>query len=77
LPGFGSSIKLENMRSTNGEPLIKAPTDKLELVLEKTLIEKLKVMADASRYTQDELVTIALKRFISQHKDYFPEQHNI
>lgn len=48
---------------------------KVELEIESDLAEKLKVMESHTQISQSELVSTALKRFISQHKDYFPEDY--
>lgn len=61
------------MKSNKGEAKQKGPCAKIELELEKTLIEQLHIMESHTKISKEDLVTTALKRFISQHKDYFPE----
>ena len=46
---------------------------KIELELELKLIEQLQTMESFTKIPKSELVGTALKRFISSHKDYFPE----
>ena len=45
---------------------------KLEIFLEGAIVEKLKVMAKYKECDESEIVNKAMKKFISQHKDYFP-----
>lgn len=51
---------------------LRNPSDKIEIKLEKEVIESLKEMSQYTKHTQDAIVNVALKRFISQHKDFFP-----
>ena len=51
---------------------IKAATAKLEVEVEKTLIDKLHEMEKYTSITVAELSNTALKRFISHHKDFLP-----
>jgi hypothetical protein len=46
---------------------------KVELEIEQKLAEQLQMMHDFTKIPKWELLGTALKRFISQHKDYFPE----
>ena len=46
---------------------------KVELELDAKVAEQLTIMENFSKISRFELVDTALKRFISQHKDYFPE----
>ncbi len=48
------------------------PLGRLEVQVEKDIIEKLSLMEKHSRISIAELVNTALKRFISHHKDYLP-----
>lgn len=61
------------MKLGKGETKNIGPTAKIELELEKTLIEQLATMEKHTKISKSELVATALKRFISAHKDYFPE----
>ena len=42
----------------------------LAVKIEKSIVESLDVMSSKSDLTKDEIVVIALKRFISSHADY-------
>lgn len=61
------------MKPAKGENKPKGQLVKAEFELEKTIVDQLKAMESHTKISQSELVTTALKRFISQHKDYFPE----
>ena len=50
------------------------PTVKVELNLEKTLADQLLQMESYTKISKSEIVTTALLRFISAHKDYFPDE---
>ncbi|MGE4232200.1 MAG: hypothetical protein AB7F43_02625 [Bacteriovoracia bacterium] len=63
------------MRSSKGSSS-KANYVKTNIELEKELVEKLEVMESHTKISKGELVSTALKRFISQHKDYFPEDYS-
>lgn len=54
---------------------IKKPTSKVELEVEKEVVEQLAQMESFTKHTRSEIVNTALKRFISQHKDFFPPVH--
>jgi predicted nucleic-acid-binding protein len=45
---------------------------KLEIEIEKEVVEKLLEMEKFSKFTRSELANTALKRYISQHKDFLP-----
>lgn len=51
---------------------IKTATGKIELEVEKEVIEALAQMESYTKHTRSELANTALKRFIVQHKDFFP-----
>lgn len=53
---------------------IKAATAKLEVDVEKTVIEKLAEMEKYTKLSVSELANTALKRFISHHKDFLPAE---
>lgn len=61
------------MKLAKGETKKTGPTVKVELDLEKHLAEQLQQMESHTKISKSEIVTTALKRFISSHKDYFPE----
>ncbi|MEW6056042.1 MAG: hypothetical protein AB1540_05455 [Bdellovibrionota bacterium] len=64
------------MRTAKGENKSNnGPIVKLEVELEKTIVEQLTLMESHTKITRSELVTTALKRFISAHKDYFPDDY--
>lgn len=48
------------------------PLTRLEVQVEKDVIEKLSLMEKHARIPVAELVNTAIKRFISHHKDYLP-----
>jgi|GEM_PF-885394 len=51
---------------------IEKEVGKLEVQIEKTVIEKLSAMSEYTPHTVSELVNTAVKRFISAHKDFLP-----
>jgi|LakMenEpi03Aug12_release.lakeMendotaPanAssembly.Ray.scaffolds.fasta_scaffold3769193_1 hypothetical protein len=51
---------------------LKGPTVKVELELEKHVVETLQAMEGFSKFTKAEITNTALKRYISQHKDFLP-----
>jgi hypothetical protein len=51
---------------------IKGKTAKIEVEIELEVAEKLAKMESFSKLTKGELANTALKRFISQHKDFLP-----
>lgn len=52
-------------------PLI-GKTCKIEIELEKEVFETMKKMVNYQQLSSSEIINTALKRFISQHKDYLP-----
>ncbi len=48
-------------------------TQKLEIEVENSVYEKLLAMEKFSKISRSELANTALKRFISSHKDFLPE----
>jgi metal-responsive CopG/Arc/MetJ family transcriptional regulator len=61
------------MKTSKGEVKASVQLAKVELELEKDLLEQLLTMEKFTKISKSEIVTTALKRFISSHKDYFPE----
>jgi hypothetical protein len=53
---------------------IKEETAKLEVQIEKGVLERLLKMEKYSKHTASELTNTALKRFISQHNDFMPPE---
>lgn len=51
---------------------LQGATEKVEVQLEKQVAEALRAMTDHSKFSASELVNTAMKRFISQHKDFMP-----
>ena len=47
-------------------------TKKLDVEVEAEVAEILSVMEKHSKFSQSEITNTALKRFISQHKDFLP-----
>lgn len=64
------------MKLGKGETRSVGPTAKIEVEIEKTLIDQLTTMEAHTKISKAELVATALKRFISAHKDYFPDSSN-
>ena len=63
------------MRLAKDEKRTVGPTASFQIELEKNIIEQIQAMEQYTKISKEELVTTALKRFISQHKDYFPPQY--
>jgi hypothetical protein len=53
---------------------LKGQTAKIQVEVESEVAEKLAAMEKFSKHTVSELTNTALKRFISQHKDFLPPQ---
>lgn len=51
---------------------LKGATSKVEVELEKETLEKLLAMEKYANLSRSELANVAIKRFISQHKDFLP-----
>lgn len=51
---------------------ISGETRDLNLAIEKAVAETIEAMAKHTKHTPSELANTALKRFISQHKDFLP-----
>lgn len=48
----------------------KGELQEITVKIEKKLAEDLKIMSENSNLSEDEIITIALKRFRSSHADY-------
>lgn len=64
------------MKSAKDGNKAKGPVAKVELELEKNLVDQLLAMESHTKISKSDLVTTALKRFIASHKDYFPEEQH-
>lgn len=53
---------------------MKEGTVKVQLEIEKSIAEALVKMEKYSKHTQSELTNTALKRFVTQHKDFMPPE---
>lgn len=53
---------------------IKASTQKVSVEVEADVAKQLASMEKYSKISQSELANTALKRFISQHKDFLPPE---
>ena len=53
---------------------IKGPTVKVELEVEPSVLENLQKMEIFTKLTKSEITNTALKRFITQHKDFLPPE---
>lgn len=51
---------------------IAGPTKKLEVEVEEKIVSTLQKMQEFTKIPASELANTALKRFISQHKDFLP-----
>ncbi len=51
---------------------LKGATAKITIEVEKEVAENLAKMETYSKHSQSELTNTALKRFITQHKDFLP-----
>ncbi len=51
---------------------LKGKTVKVEIELEQGVVDTLKAMEEFSKFTRGEITNTALKRYISQHKDFLP-----
>lgn len=63
------------MKLAKGEKRPTEPMGKLEIELESKLIDQLQVMEKFTKISRSELLSTALRRFISAHKDYFPDDY--
>jgi metal-responsive CopG/Arc/MetJ family transcriptional regulator len=52
---------------------MKGPVSKIEVEVEKEVADRLLTMEKHSKISRSELTNTALKRFISQHKDFLPQ----
>lgn len=48
------------------------PISKMEIEVEKDIHETLQAMSQHTKLTVSQMANTALKRFISQHKDFLP-----
>ena len=51
---------------------LKGTTEKIELEIEKDVVDVLSKMEKYAKLSMSELTNTALKRFISSHKDFLP-----
>ena len=51
---------------------IAGKTSKAQVEIEQVVLDKLQAMADYTKLSLSELTNTALKRFVSQHKDFLP-----
>lgn len=51
---------------------IQGPVTKISVEVEKEIAEKLVLMEKYSKFSVSEITNTALKRYISQHKDFLP-----
>lgn len=50
------------------------PTQKMEIEIEKSVADTIFKMEQHMKITKAELINIALKRFITSHKDFLPNE---
>ena len=53
---------------------IKGATAKIEVEVEREVAERLSTMEKHTKLTRSEIANTALKRFISAHKDFLPQE---
>ena len=53
---------------------LNGPTKKVDLTLETEVAKKLDQMVQRMKLSESEIINTALKRFISQHKDFVGTQ---
>jgi hypothetical protein len=63
------------MKLAKNETKPAVQTTKVQLDLEKEVAIHLDAMESHTKISKSELANIALKRFISAHKDYFPDDY--
>lgn len=51
---------------------LSGPTQKIQVELETHVCEQLEAMEEFTKLKSSELINTALKRFITQHKDFLP-----
>lgn len=51
---------------------VTGPTSKLTVEVEKEVADQLKQMSEYKKITESDIINVALKRFISTHKDFLP-----
>lgn len=68
-----SDLVSDFMRPANPQGKSGGPLKKIEFELEARIVDSLQVMETFTKIPKSEIVTIAVKRFIATHKDYFPE----
>jgi len=52
---------------------VEGPTTKIEVEVEVEISNQLEQMSAYTQLTQSELVNTAIRRFVSAHKDFFPQ----
>ena len=52
------------------------PTGNLSVQIEKEVIDAIQIMEKHTKLTEGEIVNTAIKRFISQHKDFLPTDYS-
>lgn len=55
---------------------ISNPTAPLTIQIEKDVLETLQTMEKHTKLSSSEIINTAIKRFISQHKDFLPADFN-
>lgn len=46
----------------------------LQVTVEKEVVELLKAMSENTKIPQDEMVNLAMRRYIATHSDYIPKK---
>ena len=55
---------------------VTAPTQKIDIDFEKGVADALTAMEKQTKLTRSEIVNTALKRFITQHRDFLPSDYS-
>ena len=63
------------MKLAKGEKPAEVVRGKIEFELDVKIIKQFEAMEKHTKISKSELASIALKRFISQHKDYLPDDY--
>lgn len=63
------------MRPAKDQKIEQGPTAKLEVHIDAKVVQALDVMEKYAKISKTEIVSIALKRYIAAHSDYFPQDY--
>ena len=63
---------MERKVAMKDQYLLNGPTEEIKVVIERDVADKLKTMAEYTKMKPGEIVNTAIRRFIANHKDFFP-----